>query len=213
MSGCSNPPLLICPNLICSLGTAGVNILFAISICVRRKKKKTAELRHQHRAACVLGWLIRMSDFCQRSYQLNFRFVFLAARVRQPRCLFYYSSVSACRSPSLRSTLDNILRLRREDWPRWKFLLEISTIPAAYGHMLKLHLSHHSHSTLSSIKLPTPPTLEEGSKHDCNYNQTHTLCSVACCPSLNARVPTRRRLHPFSACPRLILWCSISTTQ
>lgn len=182
-------------------------------------EKKIAELHHQRRAACILGWLIRMSDFCQRSYQLNFRFVFLAARVRQPRCLFYYSSVSACRPPSLRSTLDNILRLRREDWPRWKFLLEISTIPAAYGHMLKLHLSHHSHSTLSSIKPPTPAasphplTLEDGSKHDCNYNQTHTLCSVACCPSLNARVPPCRRLHPFSAWPRLIFWCSILTTQ
>lgn len=35
-----NPRLLICSNLICSLCTAGVNILFAISICVRRKKKK-----------------------------------------------------------------------------------------------------------------------------------------------------------------------------
>lgn len=74
------------------------------------------------------------------------------------------------------------------------------------------------HSTPSSIKPPHPSylhhlTLEEGSKHGCNYNQTHTLCSVTHRPSLSARVPAHRRLHSFSGCPRLISSCSILKTQ
>lgn len=66
------------------------------------------------------------------------------------------------------------------------------------------------HSSLSSIKNPTHPshlhplTLEEGSKHDCNYNQTHTLCSVTHRPSLSSRVPPPP-LHCTQASP-FIFW-------
>lgn len=84
---------------------------FSVFTCVR---KKCTKLHQHHLAACIIGWLIRMSLFCQCSYLLNFQFVFLANRARQPGCLPYYSSVSVCRSPSLHSTLDNILRLREE---------------------------------------------------------------------------------------------------
>lgn len=101
-----------------------------------------------------------------------------------------------------------------ETWPRWKFLLVIPAIPAAYGHMLTLHLSHHPSFQPSSIKPRTPPTstlwlLRRAPKHDCNYNQTHTLCSVARRPSLSSKVPAHRHLHSFSGCPRLISSCSI----
>lgn len=67
------------------------------------------------------------------------------------------------------------------------------------------------HSTASSIKSqnhqPPPPNLttlqllEEASKHECNYNQTHTLCSVTCCAGRSAN-PHRSNLLP--GCPRLI---------
>lgn len=178
MWGCLNTPLLLYPNLICSFSTikqcsVKIYIFFPVFTSVR---KRFTKLHHHRLAACIIGWLIRMSLFCQCSYLLNFQFVFLANRARQPGWLPYYSSVSVCRSPSLHSTLDNILRLRK-NWPRRKFLLEIPTVPAAYGHMPTLHLSHHPsfHPVLNQALYPSylhPLVLEEGSKHDCNYNQT-----------------------------------------
>ena len=92
----------------------------------------------------------------------------------------------------------------RKNWPRWKFLLELPTVSAAYGHILTLHLSHHPSflPILNQAPYPSffhPLTLEEGSKRDCNYNQTRTLCSVSWCPSPSATVPACRRLRRFQA--------------
>lgn len=95
----------------------------------------------------------------------------------------YHSSVSVCRSSSLRSNLgqhpEASVIFGQGENSFWRF-------PPSQQHMenmLTLHLSHHPsfHPVLNQTphtSHPHPLTLEEGSKHDCNYNQTHTLCSV-----------------------------------
>lgn len=79
-----------------------------------------------------------------------------------------------------------------EIWPRWKFLL---VAPMSRQHMDTCLLSTSPiipHSIVFPIKSQNtpqphhPPTLEEASRHGCNYNQTRTLCSATCCASHSA---------------------------
>lgn len=174
-------------------------------------RKRFAQLHHHHLAACIIGWLIRMSYFCQCSYLLNFQFVFWQTEEAAVMPLLLFLCVCVSVSAILLS-LGQHPEASEEDWPRWKFLLEISTVPAAYGHMLTLHLSHNPlfHPVLNQTPHPSTSTLY------LLRAQSMTIITIKHAPfavtrrrSLNTKVPAHRRLHPFSGCPRLIFSCSI----
>lgn len=102
-------------------------------------REKNLESALCHLAVSVIGWLITMSYYCHCSYLRNFSFIFwqteAGSRGAPP-------IIPVCPPPSFRSTLDYILR-RRGELAKVKIPFGDSTVPAAYGHMLTLHLSHH----------------------------------------------------------------------
>lgn len=103
-----------------------------------------------------------------------------------------------------------------EIWPRWKFLLEIPTIPAAYGHMLTLHLSHHPifHPILNQTPHTSTLWLLRRAQSMTIITIEHTpfALSHATLPWV-PKSPAHRRLYLFSGGPRLISFCSIIKTQ
>lgn len=125
---------------------------------------------HRFHTTCVIRWLIGCNSFV--STYICLISILCLGKQRQAAMTPLLSFLCVGFSPSLHSTLDYILWANE---PRWKVVLEVPTIPAAYGHMPTLHLSHHPSFHLILNQTPSPSylhslILEEGSKWDSNSN-------------------------------------------
>lgn len=165
-------------------------------------------------AACIFGWLMRMWHFFVRAHYCLESGLFSARRhqtAMRPLPLFLRVSVL------VRSTLEPIPR-QRGDLAQVKMPFGDSLLPSSiWAHtssppllsslILLYPRSKRHHS--SSLQ---PSTLEDSIKHDCNYNQAHSLSSASYCPSLSTKDTLASSLH-YDRIPETSAWIYLHFCQ